>query len=443
MLRIRTYDNIDTCINKEIIENIFKSLPFEKIIAIIKIIKNNKVMIEHLLKSNPDKNAIKLIKALNLKENEYDNKYDEICIINFFYYKINACFNDYFDILIDFALINSNTFNTCIKLLMKNLKKEISNDLNNSIEKNDDSLPLNEEEDKMKNNKEINTKSDGKINNKEKKERNLKDILKFFMKENNNKKNNDNNEALLNIKKEKIYTIYHFGKNKGLKLTEKVQKIFDKEFPNSELSLKIDFSKYIPEDKCEPHDKSCISINLKTQKIIFVDNTTTLKEHLKFFKNSKYIGIDSEWSSSSFNVNNAETVSILQLSNYCERTILIIDLIKMKDDKEFFDLFKQNFKDKIFIGYAFNKSDIEQFFDELQNMFKDAEIIDLVDLYQNKYLEKAPSLKTMCEKLLGKKMCKYEQCSYWEHRPLKKSQLHYAAFDAIVCVSLYKKLMCK
>ena len=30
----------------------------------------------------------------------------------------------------------------------------------------------------------------------------------------------------------------------------------------------------------------------------------------------------------------------------------------MKNDKEFFDLFKQNFKDKIYIVYAFNKSDI-------------------------------------------------------------------------------------
>ena len=39
---------------------------------------------------------------------------------------------------------------------------------------------------------------------------------------------------------------------------------------------------------------------------------------------------------------------------------LIIYLIKMKNDKEFFDLFKQNFKDKIYIGYAFNKSDIQK-----------------------------------------------------------------------------------
>ncbi len=36
-------------------------------------------------------------------------------------------------------------------------------------------------------------------------------------------------------------------------------------------------------------------------------------------------------------------------------------------------------------------------------------------------MEKAPSLKIMCEKVLGKKIYKYEQCSYLENRPLKKS----------------------
>ena len=52
---------------------------------------------------------------------------------------------------------------------------------------------------------------------------------------------------------------------------------------------------------------------------------------------------------------NTETISPGEVKG------LIIDLIKMKNDKEFFDLFKQNFKDKIYIGYAFNKSDIQQF----------------------------------------------------------------------------------
>jgi ribonuclease D len=46
----------------------------------------------------------------------------------------------------------------------------------------------------------------------------------------------------------------------------------------------------------------------------------------------------------------------------------------------------------------------------------------------------------LTEKILGQKICKYEQCSNWENRPLKKSQLHYAALDAIVCVSIFKVL---
>ena len=73
-------------------------------------------------------------------------------------------------------------------------------------------------------------------------------------------------------------------------------------------------------------------------------------------------------------------------------------------------------------------------------MFKQSTIIDLIDIYQHKFLEKAPSLKDLCLRFLGNKLCKYEQCSNWDNRPLKKRQLHYAALDAIVCISLYKKL---
>ena len=120
---------------------------------------------------------------------------------------------------------------------------------------------------------------------------------------------------------------------------------------------------------------------------------------------------------------------------------MIIDLLKMNNDEKFFDLFEQYFKDKIFIGYAFNNSDIEQFNERLQKMFKECTIIDLIDIYQQKFLEKSPSLKELCQKFLGKKLCKYEQCSNWENRPLRKRQLHYAALDALVCISLYKKIV--
>ena len=138
-----------------------------------------------------NKNAIKFIKSLNLKENEYDNKKDEICLSDFFCCGINSCFNDYFDILIDFTLINSKTFNAWIKLLIRNLKKEISDDINNNIEKNYNykTLPLNEVKDEIKENKEKIIKSDNKIDiNDVKGNDEIKDKYLFFMKECDNEK---------------------------------------------------------------------------------------------------------------------------------------------------------------------------------------------------------------------------------------------------------------
>lgn len=34
-------------------------------------------------------------------------------------------------------------------------------------------------------------------------------------------------------------------------------------------------------------------------------------------------------------------------------------------------------------------------------------------------------------------MCKYEQRSNWNHRPLKKTQLHYAVIDSYICIKIY------
>ena len=85
-------------------------------------------------------------------------------------------------------------------------------------------------------------------------------------------------------------------------------------------------------------------------------------------------------------------------------------------------------------------SDIEHFSDSLQETFNKAKIIDLIDIYQYKFIKKAPSLKGMCLEFLGKELCKYEQCSNWDNRPLKKSQLHYASLDALVCILIYHKL---
>jgi ribonuclease D len=55
----------------------------------------------------------------------------------------------------------------------------------------------------------------------------------------------------------------------------------------------------------------------------------------------------------------------------------------------------------------------------------------------NKEVQKVNSLKRCTEELYGKKFSKFEQCSAWNIRPLRKAQLHYAALDARVLLDIY------
>ena len=426
---IQDINIINKYINNKLIDTLISSVPLGKSLLISNLIKNNKGLINYLLNTNMTKNGIKLIKALQLNRNDYDEIFDEISMNNFFQYKISICIDNSFDILIDYSLINELSYNKVIYKLLKRYQNQNTSD-NSNISK-DKLISLKEEEDE-ENRHNINIFDFDNLN-------------KFFLneyKEKNKKINDEKNSKnlLKEIDKEKILTLIHFGKIKNYNISQNNEILLQKIFGDiSLINYILDYNKYIPEDKYEPHDSTCISINIKKQKIAFIDNVKSLNDNYNFFKKSKYIGIDSEWRQS-FYANNKENASILQLSNYSERNIMIIDLLKMENDKEFADLFEKYFKDKTFIGYAFNNSDIDQFSERLQKMFKQCTIIDLIDIYQHKYLEKAPSLKELCLQFLGNKLCKYEQCSNWENRPLKKRQLHYAALDAIVCISLYKKL---
>ena len=60
----------------------------------------------------------------------------------------------------------------------------------------------------------------------------------------------------MKLKKEKIGIITHFEKLKGFNLSDKNQKIFGGEFSDINI-LNEDFTKFIQEDKCQPHDPSC------------------------------------------------------------------------------------------------------------------------------------------------------------------------------------------
>jgi hypothetical protein len=239
--------------------------------------------------------------------------------------------------------------------------------------------------------------------------------------------------------REKTVILFKKGREKDFLLTKLNKHLFDSVF-NYNLP-KVNPSKYIIDDKFGPHDNCCFQLDPKKTHVCFVDTISKLSEqYLKFFQYTKIIGIDSEWKQQ-FYARNKEFTSIIQLANYEERNVIILDMLRLTKEKDFLDIFNKYFSCKTFVGYSFDSSDLGHFSNGIQNTFKKANIIDLIDLYQYKYLTKAQGLKNMCNEILGINLCKYEQCSFWENRPLKLSQLHYAAIDALVCVSLYKKLI--
>ena len=176
----------------------------------------------------------------------------------------------------------------------------------------------------------------------------------------------------------------------------------------------------------------------------FIDDLNKLEEYLnKYFVNTQYIGIDSEWQQS-FNVYDKSEVSIIQICNYEESCAIIIDMLEFREKETFYEIFEKYFKGKIFVGFYFDKSDLDVFPPRLRNFFEDKNNCTIYDIYalaKQKFVEKGLPLKELTEKMYGKSLCKYEQCSNWNLRPLSQCQIHYGALDALICIMLLKTLM--
>jgi hypothetical protein len=191
-------------------------------------------------------------------------------------------------------------------------------------------------------------------------------------------------------------------------------------------------------DAYGPYNKKCMKLSLPLEKILFLDNEKDLYI-LDEFKSSQYVGIDLEWRSQSSTLEDVEHASIFQLA--VEEFVLIIDYGKLKDNQYFVEKFMNVFTDKTFIAFGF-KNDLQMVKDGLKQFMVQLKTVDLVNLYKNKFLEddkNTPSLSELCRLTFGKELCKFEQMSNWDVRPLRLRQVHYAALDAHVLLKLHKE----
>jgi hypothetical protein len=73
--------------------------------------------------------------------------------------------------------------------------------------------------------------------------------------------------------------------------------------------------------------------------------------------------------------------------------------------------------------------------------------VDAQDFYKAVYPDfkdkGGSSLASVCERVMGQKLCKKEQMSNWENRPLRYSQEHYGAMDAWILGEIIVKLTAK
>jgi len=235
---------------------------------------------------------------------------------------------------------------------------------------------------------------------------------------------------------QKLSYLLKYGESKGFKFPvirnrEKLELI---QKAKKEVPIKLS------EDKFGPRTENCISYSKNDINVIFIKETSYLIKYFDlYFKNSKFIGIDSEWRESIEFINKSQ-VSIIQLSDFEMKNIFILDMIELKKEKNFEEHFEKLFINKKFIGFNF-EGDLSYYPDKLNLFFREkVEIYDIRKLYSLKYKENCPTFSKVCEKLIGKPLCKYEQCSNWERRPLRESQLHYAALDSLLCCLIFKEL---
>ncbi|KAL4475124.1 hypothetical protein ABPG74_001820 [Tetrahymena malaccensis] len=189
--------------------------------------------------------------------------------------------------------------------------------------------------------------------------------------------------------------------------------------------------------------------DIQEEDVVFIYDTNEQKqifqEAQQTILNSKIVGFDSEFASQ-WNKFEKGGVSIIQFA--VQNKIYIFDALNLlgtKFSQEFFNFCKTLFESQQIIKAGHS---ISTDLNEMEKTFKSKKKFDLNNFVDIALLNRdifslanTASLKFMVQKLLNLQMSKFEQISNWDRRPLRKSQLHYAAVDAFIVVKLYEKLV--
>ncbi|KAI4470635.1 5' exonuclease domain-containing protein [Holotrichia oblita] len=201
-----------------------------------------------------------------------------------------------------------------------------------------------------------------------------------------------------------------------------------------------------------PQVASYHKLNLSPDHIILVDAITEFERFLDNMQDVYLVGVDCEWKPT-FGVQKSE-LALMQIAtrNY----VYILDVIQLSGKAphlwQELGNFLFNNCDILKLGFAFT-SDTSIIIHSLPHLSfnQNAGFLDVLSLW--KQIEKnpniklpyevqsgGPSLSTLVHLCLGRPLDKSDQFSNWEKRPLRQSQLEYAALDAYCLIQVYDVL---
>jgi len=291
--------------------------------------------------------------------------------------------------------------------------------------------------------------------------REIKQITKYIIKENLFKYLTD--ETLNNLKfineKSTFNFFLHSYEEKTIRLINFYDLYYDKNVFIEKLSNYLKEKNKIRQSELILNKQYTEELDMELEEyddnIGYITLNETIIDNIKFISSSNIeeginilykmkfydlFGIDSEWKpmlsifEEYFKENKSDIIQIA-----CEDYICILDTQSFINEEKLKNAFYDVFNNKIFIGFFFS-SDIREMNIFFKQFFQNQKIIDLKDVYNEKYKKKCPDLNTICKMFLNKNLNKIDQLSNWRKRPLNINQIKYSALDAYILILLYNKM---
>ena len=202
------------------------------------------------------------------------------------------------------------------------------------------------------------------------------------------------------------------------------------------------------------------SLKLPRNYVVMIDNAEALEICIdNIINRNELVGMDAEWLFTR-SLSKTESIALFQ---FATRThVFLLDMLAFENDSSLLarvaEFFKQLFQSKEHLKIGFGlREDLKKLstvLNGIENLSKlSCRVIDfnvivkhiqrlypqvLLDDKETHSLKQATGLSKLVLQTIGLKLDKSEQISDWERRPLRESQLRYAALDAFCLIEIYE-----